>query len=131
PDGEPVVLHVDRGHHRIDHLEVDHRVHTDRDVVPRDAVLCGHRRGHDLHVDLLYPVGDRDQPGDARLPYPRTNAAEPEHQPALELLHDTHARGEPGDSHDADHRYELHQHGASRASRCPWSNGTPAVHHPR
>src|SRR5205823_5411908 len=38
-DRGPVVLDVDRGGHRVDHLEVHDRVHPDRDIVVGDPVL--------------------------------------------------------------------------------------------
>lgn len=54
----PVILHVDDHANRINHFEVDHRVHPPRDVVPSDAVLGRDRQRDDLHVDLLQPVLD-------------------------------------------------------------------------
>src|SRR5947208_3074863 len=67
--GEEIVLHLDDGAVRVDHAEVEARVHLERDVVLGDDVL-----GRDVHGDrpeidahrLLDPGDDIDDPGAAR-----------------------------------------------------------------
>ena len=64
---EGVVLHVDERLDRVDDPVVDDRVHPHRDVVAGDALLAGHGRRDDLHVDLAQPVSERVNPGQPRL----------------------------------------------------------------
>ena len=53
---EGVVLHVDERLDWVDDPVVDDRIHPQGDVVPGDALLAGHGRRDDLHVDLAQPV---------------------------------------------------------------------------
>ena len=64
--GVEVVLDGDNGFHRVDHPEIDHRAHLDRDVVAGDDILRRNIHGHQPQADLLHPVEDRDQDDESR-----------------------------------------------------------------
>ena len=89
---------------------VFHRVDADGDVVPGDALLCGHPHGDDLHVHFLHAVDDRDDQVQTGAPHLRLDAPEPEHDPGLVLLDDPHAPGHRDDQGEAQDHEQRQQH---------------------
>ena len=78
------IFHCHDGLFRIDHPEIHHRIHLNRDVIQGDYILSGHVEHDGAQAHLHHPVDDRDQ-NDQPRPFGVNQPAQTEDHPALIL----------------------------------------------
>ncbi len=93
------IFHLDKGLFWIDDAEIQHRIHLDGHVVPRDHVLRWHlvHHGAQIHSGHALQHGDHEnQPG----PFDPLEATELEHHGPLVFVDDLEGRGQKQHQND-------------------------------
>ncbi len=89
---EEVILNLDDGLDRFEHLEVDDRVDSNGHVVARDDVLWRHVESHYLKIDLHHPIHDGNEEEQSGPFGPLEHSSQPEDHTTLVLLDDANRR---------------------------------------
>jgi hypothetical protein len=98
--GEPGILDLDDGLGGADDGEVDHGIHFQRDVVPRDDVLRPDLPGHDAQGYPDEGVDGSDDEHEARPPLAAEQSAQAKDDHAIVLAQDVQAFGDPDREQD-------------------------------
>ncbi len=107
--GGQIVLHMDDGAFRVDHVEIEDRVDLHRDIVAGDHVLGRDLDDPDAQVDPHHFLEEGRQQDQAGAPYPLEASQGEDHAPLI-FAQDPDRRSGDDDGDEHDDRHEIGEH---------------------